>query len=704
MLTPSAAQVATVVNMVRRKEWPLRVDGAGTFRALADSVNLRMARVCLLLALGNAAVDTSQYHARILLVAALSFLEEIGPTLRENRPTASGVASSSSAGSMGSDLRVLAGTARAASALHSLDLLWSCRARNSGTDRGTLSSTLLSSEELRRLVSVTALLAADSKGELSDPSKDTLGTMSIPLTASLLGLRPSTARGSAFRAISAAWPDALAAAGEPSFLEDIELQRPGTATAWVSSWSKMLWYLGASNPQLTAFLLSLLLELGRQAANPGSLYEQLFLKAFPLLMPFLVGQRAGGGMETLPPPLALLPSGTTGAQGLTAMLLQHLPKLNESFVASLTRLVCRWSDVGTAGDGTSDSKLAPARLGPECCELILEAVLQGKQSGCGKLLTLRLRAALAVLATTSHARPLSAARVLRAQQTALQLADRIAGWLMSDFTLAAAGLSAAKLGYDDQRCLAVQTLAWPLCKQLCMAGHQFAPRSLCVLFFCAARLPDSSSIRPAGSLEWGMFLGDVFVTLVARKGGGSALLCNCQPTDDERGMAEAVAVSPICDASRAGGLSWKALLGNKDLCVSEISGRLARLFVAAWMRSVPVGEWPAAYELLIKLCLRELRSTRDHEPAVTAGRCPSVPVLTEAIMFRNEHALQTNEWGNLRSEVAACLSSDPVLLVCTAQMLREELRGRCAVEREAVDVPVQRRSDWQALEAVVQLL
>lgn len=699
MLTPSAAQVATMVNMVRRKDWPLLVDGAGTFRALADSVNLHMARICLLIARGNTGVEMSMYHARILLVAALGFLENIAPTLRETGPTASG--------NMGSDLRVLAGTARTASALQSLDLMWSCRTGTNGANRGTgtPASTLMSSEELGRLVSVTALFAADCTSELSDPSKDVLGTMSIPLTASLLGLRPSSTPGPAPRAISAAWPDALAAAGEPSFLEEIEVRRPGTAIAWVSSWPKLLWYLGASNPALSAFLLSLLLELGRQAANPGSFYEQLFLKAFPLLMPFLVGQRGCGGTESLPPPLALLSSGTTGAQGLAAMLLQHLPKLNEPFVASLTRLVCRWSDVGTAGDGTNDTELAPARLSPECCELVLEAVLQGQQTGCGNLLTLRLRAALTVLAAAPHTRPLSAVRALCAQQTALQLADWIAGWLMSDFTLAAASLNVAKLGCDDRRRLAFQTLAWPLCKQLCRAGHTFAPRALCFLFFCAARLPDPSSIGPAGSLEWGMFLSDVFNTFMARKGGGgSTLLCSCQSMDDERAMAEAVALLPLCDASRAGGLPWRAALGNHEFCVSEIPARLARLFMAAWMRSVPGGGWPAAYGLLVKLCMKELRSSCDPDLAVPAGRCPSVLLLAEAIMFRNERALVSGDWGALPSEVAASLSSDPFLLTCTAQAVREELHGRCAAGVEAVDVPLQQRRDWQALQAVVQLL
>ena len=45
-----------------RQEWPIDVDDSSPFRPLADSINLRMARIMALLACGAAPIDAAPKH------------------------------------------------------------------------------------------------------------------------------------------------------------------------------------------------------------------------------------------------------------------------------------------------------------------------------------------------------------------------------------------------------------------------------------------------------------------------------------------------------------------------------------------------------------------------------------------------------------------------------------------------------------------
>merc|ERR1712106_846412 len=109
-----------------------------------------------------------------------------------------------------------------------------------------------------------------------------------------------------------AWPSALISCGGNGFAEVVERSCPGAALTWVSVWPKLLWYLGKSDPLLSTFLLSLLLDLAKLASRAGGLHEKLLGKTCSLLLPFLVGRP---GREEEAPPLAQLPRGLAGAQG-----------------------------------------------------------------------------------------------------------------------------------------------------------------------------------------------------------------------------------------------------------------------------------------------------------------------------------------------------------------------------------------------------
>ena len=67
---------------------------------------------------------------------------------------------------------------------------------------------------------------------------------------------------------------------------------PGAAEmcyAWAASWPKLLFYIGASDPTLSTFLLAILLDLAKRAVQAGSIHERLFAEIRPLLVPFFIG-------------------------------------------------------------------------------------------------------------------------------------------------------------------------------------------------------------------------------------------------------------------------------------------------------------------------------------------------------------------------------------------------------------------------------
>uniref|UniRef100_A0A7R9ZXV3 Uncharacterized protein n=1 Tax=Pyrodinium bahamense TaxID=73915 RepID=A0A7R9ZXV3_9DINO len=183
------------------------------------------------------------------------------------------------------------------------------------------------------------------------------------------------------------------------------------------------------------------------------------------------------------------------------------------------------------------------------------------------------------------------------------------------------------------------------------------------------------------------------------------------------GLAGALA-TPLCDASRAGGLPRIAGDGL------DVQRCLARLFVALWMRAVAASQHPAAYELLAKLCAQHIVSLQeaaadtavvgaDAEPSVAVAGAAAArgealaacaSVLAEAIAYRNERSLSTEGWGvvatgespadgrGLRGSAAAA---------CKPGALRDLLRGALqpASGRRLSPVP-----GVAALEALLPLL
>ncbi|CAE8671409.1 unnamed protein product, partial [Polarella glacialis] len=126
-----------------------------------------------------------------------------------------------------------------------------------------------------------------------------------------------------------------------------------------------------------------------------------------------------------------LPPEAGGSQALASAVLPHFPRLSEALAGVLTRLLCRWSEAGAAGDSAAKGEVAP-HLGPDCCELLLEALLRGRKAQSDELLAVRLRAASAVLRVLPRSAPSSTERAVRGEQSALRMADAIAGWLMDE--------------------------------------------------------------------------------------------------------------------------------------------------------------------------------------------------------------------------------------------------------------------------------
>eukprot|EP00439_Symbiodinium_sp_Y106_P034989 s2944_g4.t1 len=91
--------------------------------------------------------------------------------------------------------------------------------------------------------------------------------LSVPLTASLLGLRPSTAPDIP-AGLRYTWPEVLLQRGEVCLADFAEEVKPNACLQWASAWPKLLWYIGAADARLTSFLLVLIIELSK-ATKPG---------------------------------------------------------------------------------------------------------------------------------------------------------------------------------------------------------------------------------------------------------------------------------------------------------------------------------------------------------------------------------------------------------------------------------------------------
>lgn len=715
-LLPSASQVRDLVNVVKRGEWPLRVSQAsgGARGGPAAATNLRMVRVLAVLAAGAAPPEAPRSHLAILARAASGRLLDVAGAPWEGGGAADlATASAASAGpgpsvtsseGDGVELAGLSGATGIAHALRSLDLLWCCTAAAAGTSSGE--AVLAEAADASTLVGAVARLLAGGGGGGDEAARfcSAPALLALPLAAVMLGVSPTAAAaaadpsGSPPRALFPAWPVALIAAGEPCLWDAVERTVPGAASDWVLAWPKLLWYLGHTAPELSAFVLGLLLETAKHVERAGSHLAPLFLRACPLLMPYFAGMPAANGSSDVPPPVTRLPSsleGLTGPQGQAVALLAHLPAFSENLMYRLSQLVCRWSDVGTAGDEVqAGSDMAACRLSPACCGLILEQLLRG---GGSDLLRARLRVVLALARASPRLAPRAPERAARAEAVALQLCDAAADWLMAEGAVAAgatgAGGSAMEdggLDYDGGRRLALQVLALPLCARAAedpaadgnvAAGAATGPaapppRTLCFFFLCAARTPppapgaaDPRGVQDAESdAEWCAFLREAFEVIVLRSSGRSVAA-------DAAGTGAAAALaaveSPLCNPGRCGGLSDPSSgFGSVSAgaALADASRRLAQMFVAAWMRSVPASRWPLAYELLAKLCAQHLAGGQQRSGSASASAggsgsgggsargadggtawslCAAAALLlAAAIGFRNEREVARSSWGS----------------------------------------------------------
>eukprot|EP00933_Yihiella_yeosuensis_P037884 TRINITY_DN31883_c0_g3_i2.p1 TRINITY_DN31883_c0_g3~~TRINITY_DN31883_c0_g3_i2.p1 ORF type:complete len:530 (-),score=94.00 TRINITY_DN31883_c0_g3_i2:68-1657(-) len=468
--------------------------------------------------------------------------------------------------------------------------------------------------------------------------------LAIPLTASILGLQPSALIAEPPTAILAGWPKALQGVGEPCLADELEKARPGTAKFWANNWSQMLWLLGASNPSLSAFLLALVLELAKRSVKPEGVHAELLSSTLPMLVPFLAGV-PGAQEQEAPPALVKLPSGAKGPQAVAAAILPHFPRLSEALAGVLTKLLCRWSEAGYAMDDNEK----PSYLGRDCCELILEALLYGRESKRSELFALRLRSASVILQILPRSRSTKSDRAALSEASALRMADVIAGWLMEEigprpldaateekeFSLHS---SVAGMSLDDRRRLAFETIAWPLCKQILQIAPELGPRALCFFFFCAVRLPCGRCEKEVGKTVDSRscdFLREIFDVFVASGKTPFQQLAMSEM------FAEALDLS-ICDAVRGGGPERAKIDLRLGQAVHVKSMRCAaRMFVTAWMKSVELATQLWAYELLVKLCCQHL---------LKPGAAPSAHawVLSEAIAYRNAVSFDTSSWGTLQ--------------------------------------------------------
>eukprot|EP00435_Cladocopium_sp_Y103_P067547 s6_g30.t1 len=309
--------------------------------------------------------------------------------------------------------------------------------------------------------------------------------------------------------------------------------------------------------------MATILKLGK-VAEAGSLHEKLLSGLLPLLVPFIAGMP---GDQKTAPPLAKL-TDEDGLQAMAAAMLFHFPRLRISLIKLLGDALCRWS----------------TGLGDTCCELIMEAVLHGQSSESHEeVLIARLRASLAVLQASIASDD--------AERSSLKLANVIAAWVVEQLGAtypATTDRPLTGLRLDQRRHLALQHVAWPLCREL--LGAKEMARRLSSTLDDAGDDKEDVSGRVA-------FLREVFDSLVS---------------------TDALQPSPVFH-SLATEKTTEARAG-------------ACLFVQAWMAAATPHR-AAAYELLLRLCVERLETKS------------AAWVLVEAVMYRNAHGLNTDSWG-----------------------------------------------------------
>lgn len=702
-VSPSAAQVGQLHGMVRRGEWPLRVMSDGGLRPLADSVNLRMARVIGLLASHASPTDVYQHHMAGLVRATIGLLDEMSRRQWTNGRATSGP-SLAAGGDTNLEIGMLGSDACASYVVQSLDLLWSCTAPARGDKHR---AAPFSEDDMRQLVGITARFAAGGGGSGSAEGGEaavmsTPSLLSMPLTASLLGLRPGSLTTSSPAALRLSWPRALATRGEPCLANVVEQLSKGSTASWVLSWPKALWYLGSSDPGMSAFILTLLLELAKASLEPNSIHQQLFAQVCPMLIPFVTGRNVSEGHHELPP-LAFLSYAEGSPQCMAAALLHHFPKISEPLACRLTQTVCRWSNIGLAGA----SLLGEPVLGIDCCEAILQALFRGARVAVESPRRLMLRIALTLLTAAPLETPPTPMREALAERTALRCADILASWLMKSDVAAwsddVATAEKGRLSYNDRQRLTLQFLAWPLCAKVIEARSALASRSLCFFFFCTTQLPGGASgtteddrAAPA-DLRWRTFLYSVFATFVVECNAISD--CRASGGHGAVGMLTSLFCNPCLVEDGAHSHSLKAHEEPQLVEDSrEATKGLAQIFVSACMRAVSASCRPVAYELLAKLSVERLvaLSNAATSKVDAMGVCDAdgdqgmgdtrgaggswvevsavAYILSSLISHRNTCSLPTDNWGTNSLEIPR-VTGHQDLAPLNAKDVREVVRA-----------------------------
>eukprot|EP00913_Durusdinium_trenchii_P023757 g22312.t1 len=368
--------------------YPIIVEDGSPYRPLADAINLRLAHVLALLAAGRGPSDAAPKHLERLAWAALEGAAS-GALPGEDVAAAAAAALRHQESAMEpTEVKPFSPTAGLCHALRVLDLLWCCA--------GTADDTFIG-----HLAGVTGALANGTGVPDKELCPTAASLLSVPLTASLLGLQPLPPPGLPV-------PSDHATSSALQRVENLDRM----AEAWVTSWPKMLWYLGSSYPEFSSFLMSMILQLAKRA-RPHSLCANLLAAVLPLLVPFIAGARESA------PPLARLPL----AQPLAAAMVFHFPRLSYycggglsmRLIQAITSALGRWSSARrTEGDALSD----------DCCQLLLEAILEdhGRPIDAGELLVPRLQAALALLQMPTESP--------QGEVSAVKLANVVAAWLM----------------------------------------------------------------------------------------------------------------------------------------------------------------------------------------------------------------------------------------------------------------------------------
>eukprot|EP00435_Cladocopium_sp_Y103_P072105 s155_g39.t1 len=205
---PSASQVATLSGIVRRQEWPIHVDAGSALRPLADSINLRMARMLALLVTGGASQDAAPKHLQRLAHASLAVLDSVlvssvasvAAHVRQTLGAAAAAAAAAQAlevvakgSDEASEVKPFTSVGALCHGLLVLDLLWSCVAETElweWIELGTGSHFMghFSSADVQHLASVTAAVAAGTGQSDDEFLPTTAAILAVPLTASLLDL------------------------------------------------------------------------------------------------------------------------------------------------------------------------------------------------------------------------------------------------------------------------------------------------------------------------------------------------------------------------------------------------------------------------------------------------------------------------------------------------------------------------------------